>query len=110
MTDSTYLGLLGLATDVYAVYVPLSSSSYLPRSSTFFSVVILFTLVSLTPFISPIISSHLISSHAQPPYSHDQFRLRVNTYTFEKERESTSMTFAHLGRGGSGADTDAGCC
>jgi hypothetical protein len=103
MTDSIYLGLLGLATDIYTLYVPLSSSPYLPRSSTVFSLVLLFTL-------DHFISSHLISSHAQPPYGHDQFRLCVNTYTFEKERESTSMTFAHLGRGGSGADTDAGCC
>jgi hypothetical protein len=77
-----YLGLFGLALDVYTLCVHL-----LP----------LLLLVALPPSITfPSYPSIIILSHTQSPHSHDQFRTRVNTYTVEEERKITPVTFAHF--------------
>jgi hypothetical protein len=86
-----YLGLPGLATDVYTLYVNLLSLPPPLRHCL--------SISSSHPVLNLQLQLHHIirvSRHTDVPRSHDQFRLRVNMYTIKEEREITPVTFAHL--------------
>jgi hypothetical protein len=86
-----YLGLPGLATDVYTLYVhPLS----LPPPLRY-----CLSNSSSHPVLDLQLQFHHIirvSRRIDVPRSHDQFRLRVDVYTIKEEHEITPVTFAHL--------------
>jgi hypothetical protein len=86
-----YLGLPGLATDVYTLYVHILSLPSPLRHPP--STISSHTLLNLQLHFHYIIR---VSRHTDVPRSHDQFRLRVNMYTIKEEREITPVTFAHL--------------
>jgi hypothetical protein len=114
-TYRMYLGLPGLATDVYTLYVPLLPSTPSLRHP-------LFTCSSHTfiKLMSLSMTSYLLSSEPRPippprEHAHHQRRTRDHTrhvcppLLFQVVQASIRAVLHRAGRGGTSVDTDAGC-